>query len=170
MMDDQSVLGLLFILKLVKISLSYASLLIAKNITSQIYAEKVYVKQESPPKLINMLLLFLAIELVFTVIVMTLLGVLIAQAMGRLEGETVDGLFNLASTFAQDYICYIVSMFVHGSILSSVMYSKKYFLYKDDGMRAIRAFSDVIMQYSIVNGLIPFNFMIDGVLQKIKSM
>lgn len=168
-MNDQSILGLLFILKLIKIGLSYASLLIAKNITSQIYAEKVYVKQESPPKLINMLLLFLAIEIVFTVIVITLLGVLMGQAMGGIDGETYDGLFKLATTFAQDYVCYLISIFVHGTILSNIMYSKKYFLYKDDGMRAIRAFSDVILQYSIVNGLIPFNFMISGVLEQIKK-
>lgn len=168
-MKDQSILGLLFILKIVKVSLSYASLLIAKNITSQIYAEKVYVKQESPPKLINMLLLFLAVEIVFTVIVITLLGLLIGQAMGGLDGETINSLFKLATVFAQDYVCYLVSMFVHGSILSNIMYSKKYFLYKDDGMRAIRAFSDIILQYSIVNGIIPFNFMINGVLDQVKK-
>lgn len=169
-MNDQSILGLLFILKIVKVSLSYASLLIAKNITSQIYAEKVYVKQESPPKLINMLLLFLAIEVVFTVVVVTLLGVLIGQAMGGFGDEAGEGLFKLAASFGQDYVCYLISMFVHGSILSNVMYSKKYFLYKDDGMRAIRAFSDVILQYSIVNGLIPFNFMISGLMQQIKDL
>jgi hypothetical protein len=168
-MNDQSILGLLFILKLVKVSLSYASLLIAKNIMSQIYAEKVYVKQESPPKLMNMLLLFLAIEVVFTVIVISLLGVLIAQVMG-VGDDASEGLFKLAATFAQDYVCYLISMFVHGSILSNTMYSKKYFLYKDDGMRAIRAFSDVILQYSIVNGLIPFNFMISGILEQIKQL
>lgn len=169
-MNDQSILGLLFILKIIKVGLSYAALLIAKNITSQIYAEKVYVKQETPPKLINMLLLFLAVEVVFTVIVITLLGVLMGQAMGGLDGETFDGLSKLATAFAQDYVCYLISMFVHGSILSNVMYSKKYFLYKDDGMRAIRAFSDVILQYSIANGLVPFNFMINGVLEQVKKL
>jgi len=164
------ILGLLFVFKLVKIGLSYAALLIAKNITSQIYSEKVYVKQESPPKLINMLILFLAIEVVFTVIVMTLLGILIVQAMGGFNTESKALIGSLAITFSQDYVLYLISMFVHGSILSSVMYSKKYFLYKDDGLRAIRAFSEVLLQYSIVNGLVPLNLMINGIMAQIKNM
>lgn len=168
-MDDKAVFGLLFLLKFIKIGLSYAALLIAKNITSQIYSEKVYVKQQSPPNLSNMLLLFLGIEVVFTVITLGLIGVLIGQAMGGFGPETNGALGKLAVMFSQYYICYLISMAVHGFVLANTMTNKKYFLYKDDGLRAIRALSDVLLQYSIANGLVPFHLIFVGLMSTLKE-
>ena len=163
---DKNVIGLLLIFKAIKVSLSYAALLIAKNMHSQIYAEKVYVKQESPPKLINMLFVFIGIEVVFTVVTISLIGALMVNI--PTFQSTVD-IWEVITAFAQDYVLYLVSILTHGSILATAMYSKKYFLYKDDGLRAIRAFTDIMLQYSIVNGLIPFNFMIQGTLDMIRK-
>ena len=164
---NKNVLGLLFILKIVKVSLSYAALLIAKNMHSQIYAEKVYVKQESPPKLINMLFVFIGIEVVFTVVTISLIGALMANVPGF--KLSID-IWEIVNAFAQDYVIYLISILTHGAILASAMYSKKYFLYKDDGLRAIRAYSDILLQFSIVNGLLPFNFMVQGTLDTLKKL
>ena len=162
---DKTVLGVFAVMKVIKLALSYAAITIATNYTSQIYTEKVYVRQENPPKLVNMLFLFLGIELLMSVITITCIGLLISFIMGNNEksGGSIK-IEDVAIQFAQDYVLYLISMAVQGSIVAQIMYSKKYFLYKDDGLRAIRAFSDILTQISIFNGLIPFNMFVSGIL------
>lgn len=70
----------------------------------------------------------------------------------------------IAVQFAQDYVLYLISMAVHGSIIANIMYSKKFFLYKDDGLRAIRAYTDILTQMSLFNGIIPFNMFVSGIM------
>lgn len=157
---DQKVLAIFAVLKVVKLALSYGSLAIATNYTSQIYTEKVYVRQENPPTLANMLMLFLGIEILMTVVAVTALVLLINYA----SGDDSTMMMSVGTLFAQDYVFYLISMVVHGIVLANIMYSKKYFLYKDDGLRAIRAYSDVLLQYSLFNGVIPFNFFVEGLI------
>ena len=159
---DKNVLAIFAILKLVKLALSYGSLAIATNYTSQIYTEKVYVRQENPPTLANMLMLFLGIEILMTVVAVTAIVLLINYASG--DDMSGDDMMSVGTLFAQDYVFYLISMVIHGMVLANIMYSKKYFLYKDDGLRAIRAYSDVLLQYSLFNGVIPFNFFVEGLI------
>lgn len=165
---DKTVLGVFAVMKVIKLALSYAAITIATNYTSQIYTEKVYVRQENPPKLVNMLFLFLGIELLMSVITITCIGLLISFIMSKdgQSGQSSDSikLEDVAVQFAQDYVLYLISMAIHGSIIAQIMYSKKYFLYKDDGLRAIRAFSEILTQMSMFNGLIPFNMFVSGIL------
>lgn len=162
---DKTVLGVFAVMKVIKLALSYAAITIATNYTSQIYTEKVYVRQENPPKLVNMLFLFLGIELLMSVITITCIGLLISFIMGNNEqsGGSIK-IEDVAIQFSQDYVLYLISMAVQGSIIAQIMYSKKYFLYKDDGLRAIRAFSEILTQMSMFNGLIPFNMFVTGIL------
>lgn len=162
---DKTVLGVFAVMKVIKLALSYAAITIATNYTSQIYTEKVYVRQENPPKLVNMLFLFLGIELLMSVITITCIGLMISFIMGKDDqsGGSIK-IEDVAIQFAQDYVLYLISMAVQGSIVAQIMYSKKYFLYKDDGLRAIRAFSEILTQMSMFNGLIPFNMFVSGIL------
>jgi len=163
----KTVLGVFAIMKVVKLGLSYAAITIASNYASQIYTEKVYVRNENPPKLINMLLLFLGIELALTVVVMSLIGLIvkfITSKPGEEQASTFD-MAGLVMEFAKDYVLYIISMLVTGSIIGNIMYSKKYFLYKEDGLRAVRAYTDVLTQLSMFNGILPFNMFVTGVIE-----
>lgn len=162
---DKTVLGVFAVMKVIKLALSYAAITIATNYTSQIYTEKVYVRQENPPKLVNMLFLFLGIELLMSVITITCIGLMISFIMGK-DGQSGGSIKmeDVAIQFAQDYVLYLISVAVQGSIVAQIMYSKKYFLYKDDGLRAIRAFSEILTQMSMFNGLIPFNMFVSGIL------
>ena len=158
---DNNVLVIFAVMKVIKLALSYGALMIATNYTAQIYTEKVYVRQENPPKLANMLMLFLGIEILMTVVAVTAVALMINYASGN---EDSSMLMSVGTMFAQDYVLYLISMVVHGIILANIMYSKKYFLYKDDGLRAIRAYSDVLTQYSMFNGIIPFNLFVNGIV------
>jgi hypothetical protein len=50
------------------------------------------------------------------------------------------------------------------------MYEKKYFLYKDDGLRAIRALSDLTFSTVLVNTLLPWNYIFYGLLEVVQEM
>jgi hypothetical protein len=180
-MDKES-LGILGLMKALKLGISYASIVIASNYTSQIYTEKVYVRNENPPKLINMLFLFLGIELAMTVVAMSLIGLLFHYLMTDsskttasiakpvIAPPTIEGgasnfnMMEVMMLFAQDYVLYIIVMMIQGTIIANVMYSKKYFLYKEDGLRGIRAYTDMLVQTSLFNGSIPFNLFVTGAL------
>ena len=163
-MNEGQIIGIVAALKVVKLGLSYAALLIARNYTSQIYTEKVYVRQENPPKLINMLALFLGIELVMTIVTISCLALLSSYVSDKFDALAV------ITRFSTDYVMYLLSMFIHGVIVSNVMYSKKFFLYKDDGLRAIRAYSDILLQFSLFNGLIPFDIFVHGIVSTTKKI
>jgi hypothetical protein len=57
--------------------------------------------------------------------------------------------------------------FAFGNIVANKMYQKKYFLYKDDGLRAIRALSEMLFTTSLLNTLVPYNFIIKGLFETI---
>lgn len=165
---DKTVLGVFAVMKVIKLALSFAAITIASNYTSQIYTEKVYVRHENPPPLLNMLFLFLGIEILMTVVTMTTIGLLIKNMMSQGQGATDVSI--IAVQFAQDYVLYLISMAVHGSIIANIMYSKKYFLYKDDGLRAIRAYTDILTQMSMFNGVIPFNMFVSGIMDTMSKL
>jgi hypothetical protein len=114
-----------------------------------------------------------------TVVVMTLIGLLMNillqgnKSVAELPTKGGSGGFNLmdvAMIFAQDYVLYIISIVIHGVIIANVMYSKKYFLYKDDGLRAIRAYTEMLTQISLFNGLIPLNFFVSGAISMVGEL
>ena len=170
---DKTVLGVFAIMKVIKLALSFAAITIASNYTSQIYTEKVYVRHENPPPLVNMLFLFLGIEIAFTVVAMTTIGLLVKNMMSDTTTTQSGGgvnVMDIAVQFAQDYVLYLLSMTIHGAVVANIMYSKKYFLYKDDGLRAIRAYTDILTQMSMFNGIIPFNMFVGGIMNAITKL
>ena len=150
-------------IKMIKLLISYISVIIAANYTSQIYIDKVLVNKENPPQLTNMVYLYMLIEFVSYIIVVSLIYFILMNIPAM--AGMLDSLMGL---ILPDYIisC-MISIFTLTSI-ANVMYSKKYFLYKDDGLRGIRAFKDIIIQYSFLNNLIPYNFLFKGILEQVK--
>ena len=61
-----------------------------------------------------------------------------------------------------DYAVCMVFIVIFGCITAQVMYNKKYFMYKDDGLRGIRALSELMFYMSIVFNVIPF-----GIVEKL---
>ena len=152
--------------KVLRMVFSYASLLIAKNFSAQIYMEKVLVNGDNPPALTNLLFLYIIVEVIMVVIFLALLmAVDHSFKLGLLNEED-----NLLITYiVPDYIISIMLIISIGTIIGNKMYMKKYFLYKDDGLRAIRAYSEMMLTISILTSIVPFNFMITGVFATVKD-
>lgn len=151
--------------KLMRLVIIYFSLLISKNFTTQIYMDKVLVNGENPPKLSNFIYLFMCIEVFCIAIFLALLYAV---------NDTFDLSVNISTLFQTlilpDMVMYYLFILVSGIIISQSMYSKKYFLYKDDGLRGIRALHDIVLKIAIFYSCIPLNFIVTGAIHMIKKL
>ena len=148
---------LLFGIKAIRVASCYISLTITANYMAQIYMDKVLINQENPQHLINFISMFVIIDaLLFGLI----LGAIFATA--KITG--ID--MSIMNFLIQDYIFFSIMVSVSGSIIATTMYNKKYFMYKDDGLRSIRALKEIMISFSIFHGLIPYNlFNIQGAMK-----
>ena len=127
--------------------------------------DKVLVNDENPPKLQNMIYLYLMIEFVCMGIFLALLYTVDTQFKLGFDGKD-----NLYTEFVlPDYIISVIFIVIYGSVIANKMYQKKYFLYRDDGLRAIRALSELMFTYTLINTFIPWNFVGLGLLKVVKD-
>jgi hypothetical protein len=155
---------LLLASKGVRIALSYVAHVIAKNFTSQIYLDKVLVRGDTPPKLFHQVLMATGIEfLMFVIFISLLYG---ANEILKVFPNLPANVFT-AYLLTDFMLCAFCTTAI-GYFVSSVMYAKKYFLYKDDGLRAIRALSEIMIYVSIFLIALPLNYMVGGIVADIK--
>jgi hypothetical protein len=166
---NSNTIAAFFGIKVMRLVFAYASLLIAKNLTSQVYMDKVLVNGENPPKLSNFIFMFIGIELVMMVLFNILLYTAEQQFFPNIGFSNPED--NLYSKYViPDYMISTVFILIYGSMIATKMYEKKYFLYKDDGLRAIRALSDLTFSTVLVNTLLPWNYIFYGLLEVVQEM
>ena len=132
---------------LARIVLLYLSTSITANIMSQIYTERVLINGEEPPVLRNTIFLFIIID---SILNMLLLGVI------GLFDNIQDNKTDIVPLFIMQYSISTFITVVLSLVISNTMYNKKYFLYKDDGLRAIRALEELMFRIGSLISLIPF--------------
>lgn len=136
-MDRESLL-IIYSLVAVRIFLLYISSYVSSNIMNQIYTERVLINGDEPPQLNNQLYLFLVIDVVLNLFLLAFAWAVIKAYRGGTE------LFNV---YIAQYALTTAMTFVICMVISNMMYMKKFFLYKDDGLRAIRVLQ--ILNYRI---------------------
>jgi hypothetical protein len=136
--------------KFLKMAGAYIIVQICANYLSQIYVDKVLINQENPPKLENFVTLFIILDTLVTIFIM--IGAYLAIPM--IAGD--ENMFEILKLIAIDHFIYIGILSVIGVIIANVMYNKKYFMYKDDGLRAIRGFKEIMLGISIFLCILPF--------------
>jgi len=157
--SHSNVFTIFYGIKVLRLIYTYSALLIAKNYTSQIYMEKVLVKGENPPHLSNLMYIFMIVELgIMSVFLLLFYGVDSTFKLGFAE----KGMFS--SMLLPDYVISLLFIFIYGTIIATSMSKKKYFLYKEDGLRAIRAYTELLFSITLVNTLIPWNALMSGII------
>ena len=136
--------------KLLIIAANYILVNICANYTSQVYMDKVLINQENPPKLENFVIMFMLLNL----LTMLMIGIGFYAALPYIGGGDKSG--SLLQMLVVDFLVYIALVLVTSAIIADVMYNKKFFMYKDDGLRAIRALKDIMLKLSIVFAVIPY--------------
>jgi len=140
--------------KCIRLPLMYLALYLTDINMENVYLDKVLGNNEEPPALMNFIWLFLVIDFILTIGVVLVIKLLEHfKAFG--EGES------FIRPYLMDYIMSMAVFVCFGSILTSYMENKKYFLYRDDGLRAIRALTEIMFYFGIIFVLIPYELAVD---------
>jgi hypothetical protein len=113
---------------------------------NQIYTERVLINGNEPPKLDYQLYLFILVDFLFNLFLFGFAWAII---------KTYRNNNNLFISFIIQYVLSTLVTFIICSIVAHMMYVKKYFLYKDDGLRAIRALQIVNFRVGALMSVIP---------------
>ena len=145
---DESPIPIMYGFILARIVLLYLSTSITANIMSQIYTERVLINGEEPPVLRNTIFLFIIIDSILNLLLLGVIG--LVDKIHEIEGPSRVTLFIIQYSIST-FITVVLSL-----VISNTMYNKKYFLYKDDGLRAIRALEELMFRIGSLISLIPF--------------
>jgi hypothetical protein len=143
-----------YALKLVRLAMAYGALFLASKLFQQNYVSEVFANNKEPPALSRFILLFWAFETGMIVLMLVIL-VLLKYVFNT---EYDDFIINntVLKKFLIDYVACTVLVLAFSFIISSTMMKKKYFKYKADGLRAVRALQELIFYVACVIYTIPF--------------
>jgi uncharacterized integral membrane protein len=151
MFDMQFVI--MYIIKAVRIASFYISMNMATNVFLQKYDSTVYDKKVTPPSLISYMWIFFGFDLFFNTFILVLLG--LVGFLFKTENNTFPIDSYLFYKFAFDYVVTTLVIMVIGMLIGVVIKKKKYFRYKTEGERGIRAFEEIMKSTATVITLIP---------------
>ena len=160
---NREALLIVYSLIAIRIFVLYISSYVASNIMNQIYTERVLINGDEPPNLNFQLYLFVMID---SLLNLFLLG--FAWAIIKAFGNTA----NLFTVYVTQYGLSTLVTFLVCLIISNMMYMKKYFLYKDDGLRAVRALNEMILRIGALTSLTPFFLVLknDNIATKLNAV
>lgn len=137
----------------VRIFVLYLSSNISANIMNQIYTERVLINGEQPPKLVYQVYLFIFVDLILSLFLIAFVWGII-----NLTGRSNS---NILNKFLTHHVITLIILIIALILLTQTMYEKKYFLYKDDGLRAIRALNEITFRIGTFICLLPTFMIID---------
>jgi hypothetical protein len=139
-----------YAVKIFRLVAIYVSVALATRIHEAQYVETVYGKGLDPPRL-NSINVNVALMLLFVNCFVWIALHIGRQAKQYVTDETYYYL--VSETFF-----YTALTLIAGYLIANVVSHKKYFNYRRDGLRAIRAFRDLVMAVVVPVGLSPFYF------------
>lgn len=138
-------------IKGIRMLVSYLAMEVAANYMSQIYVEKVFVNSENPQPLIYFMLIWSIIDVVTNIVL--LLTLYILKSYGIVSQD-------LITMYTIDVFAVMLIYLLIAWIIANVMYKKKYFAYRDDGLRGIRAYKEIMFYIFLVLGSLPIGYLI----------
>ena len=147
-------LFVLYGLKVIRLLFIYVALFISTRMFIPIYENAVYDDKADPPPLWKFLLIFLGFDISLNIFLLVLMVLL--KYLFKSDDNTfiIDG--SLITKYCYDYVCSTSLILLVSALISFVIVEKKYFKYKYEGMRAIRAFEKIVFYISMVNLAMPF--------------
>lgn len=145
---------MMYILKAVHFAIFVAALFLTEKLFLEMYMKKVYAENSDPPSLYNMLGILLLIDISFTLFMVTIL-VLITYIFNKPDNNFIINQ-ELIISFLFDFALYTSFVMLISIIIASIVQLKRYFRYKTEGLRGIRAFKEIILGVAGSLTLIPF--------------
>jgi hypothetical protein len=145
-------LALTFAYKVLHVAGAWLSAFMAAKIFQDKYIEQVYMKKGDPPPLAGMLTTFMMLHILFSGVVFMMVSVLAYLVMH----EDRPQLVKRGMLVGLDLGCEMIGTMIMGTVLANILTKKKYFSYSYEGLRCIRAFREVLVVLTAVNGLTPY--------------
>lgn len=145
---------ILYLIKFIRCLFNYISFFIATRIFVPIYEENVYDKKQNPPSLKIFLLIFTILDLSLNGFLLTILFLL--KFIFKSQNNTFPIDYDLIIKYGIDYFsCTLITLTI-GLMIGNVIKNKRYFAYKYEGNRGIRAYESMMWRVSIIVNMIPF--------------
>lgn len=144
----------LYVFKIIRIGLFFLALFLSSRIFEEMYIKNVFTKNKDPPSLLTFVIIFIAFDFVFCLfifIVVLLIKYIFYSPNGTF---VIDNMFVLKMVI--DYVLSTILLLVFSTIICSIIQKKKYFRYKLEGPRAIRACQELLFGVAAIVFLIPF--------------
>jgi hypothetical protein len=145
-------LSLTFAFKIMHVAAAWLSAFMAAKIHQDKYIEQVYMKKGDPPPIAGMLVTFMMLHVLFSGVVFMAVSALAYLVMH----EDRPMFIKRALLAGLDFGCEVASTLIMGTVLANVITNKRYFSYRYEGLRCIRAFREILVVLTAVNGLTPY--------------
>jgi hypothetical protein len=125
----------------------------AASSTIQKYEYIVYDQKQAPPSLMSFMWIFFGFDLAFHVFMLVLLSLSSYLFKSESNAFPVDNF--LLTKFTFDYLVSTLVIMVVGVLIGNIIREKKYFRYKHEGQRGIRAFAEIMKTVSTSITMLP---------------
>lgn len=143
-----------YVLKIVHYMILIGSLYLTEKIFSEMYMKQVYAENHDPPNILIMLGILIAIDAGFLLFLITVL--LLLKYIFSSPSNDFIITNELITTFIKDYVVYMVLVGSLAAIIGQIIQNKKYFKYKTEGLRGIRAFKEIFLSLAGVLLVVPY--------------
>lgn len=145
---------IIYLLKLINYLFLYVSLYLTDRLFSEQYMKKVYGEETNPPNILQFPFLSLSIQSGFSFFLFIIL--ILLMTIFKKENNTFAINWYVIKTYLFDFILTLIMISVVSIIVGMIIQKKKYFRYKTEGLRAIRAYKEILKYLSIVLYLLPY--------------
>lgn len=150
----------LYVLKALRVLIAWFALRVAGRVFQNMYDDRVYSRDEQPPEPIIFLGMVLGIDIALNVVIVAVL--IFAKHLFK----TVDNEFpidrHLLTLWGVDYLLSSVVVGAVAYIIGQVIKRKKYFRYKYEGDRGVRAMQQMTMYIYGIMLFVPFFRLANG--------
>lgn len=137
--------------KTMRTSTAWLAAYMANKMHQEKYIDSVYMKKEEAPPLTGMLMSYLMFHIVISLIILAAI-----MALSFLLQDDKKLLWSRAVLMLFDFAIEIVMTTFLGLIIADVISRKKYFAYKFEGLRAARAFREILFASTAIHALTPY--------------
>lgn len=146
-----SILALTAVFKIGRVAGAYMAAFMATKVFQERYIDQVFMKKGDPPPLTGMLATFMMLYILFS-----LMAFGAVSALGWFMKEPAGNFMKRAMLGGLDFGCEMVSTLIMCTVIAKIMTNKKYFSYRYEGLRAIRAYREVLVVVAGIHGLTPY--------------
>jgi len=150
-MDSQFLI--MYGIKAARIGSVWVALLFAERYFQLSYAKLVYGENKDPPHPARMVGVFVMLDVLINLCILAVL--FMVRALYKSQPRfPIDMVF--IGGYLLDYVCTMVVILLLGVVIGDVIHKKKYFRYRYEGDRGVRALKTMLFYISIIVIVVPF--------------